>query len=74
MKSIRRRFDDVKEKNPYYSDYICFAFAIEGQKFTRKRLINWFNKLVDKDDYVRNERPQIIDHLCEINGSDRTKP
>ena len=63
MKSLERRFNNIKTRNPYWSDYICFAEAVKGQKFTRDILMRWFNKLVDKDDYAKRDKRKIITNL-----------
>jgi hypothetical protein len=63
MKSIERRFNNIVEKCPYWSSYICFAEAIKRQGFSRQTIHRWFNKLVDKNDYVKNEKKAILAHL-----------
>ena len=59
MKSIARRFKKISEKNPYWSDNTCFAVAITGQNFSRQTIAKWFNKLVDKNDYGKNDKKAI---------------
>ncbi|KKR46469.1 MAG: hypothetical protein UT82_C0012G0016 [Parcubacteria group bacterium GW2011_GWB1_40_14] len=66
MKSIQRRFNNVSEKNPNFSSYLCFAIAVAGQGFSRQRLCRWFYKLVDKDDYAWSERQEDLRHLNEL--------
>lgn len=63
MKSIKRRFDNISEKYPFWSSFICFQRAIEGQKFETRTIRHWFKKLVDKDDYDRKDRKAILQSL-----------
>ena len=63
MKSIQRRFNNIREKKEGYSDYLCFCEAIKGQKFSREAIRRWFNKLVDKDDYAASDRKNILTNL-----------
>lgn len=63
MKSLERRFNNIKKRNPLWSDYICFAEAVKGQKFSREAIRRWFNKLVDKDDYDRRDKRKLIMNL-----------
>ncbi len=63
MKSIARRFKKISEKNPYWSDNTCFAVAITGQNFSRQTIAKWFNKLVDKNDYGKNDKKAITAFL-----------
>ncbi len=63
MKSLQRRFDNAQTKHPRYSSYLCFAAAVYGQKFSPVIIRRWFNKLVERDDYVRAEKKAIIRDL-----------
>jgi len=66
MKSVRRVFNRIRSENPYWSDYICFAEAVRGRRFSRKTIIRNFNSLVDKGDYAKSEKKEIIDFLVEL--------
>jgi len=63
MRSIERRFNKIIQKNPNWSSYICFAEAIKKQNFSRQAIHRWFNKLVEKDDYVKSEKRAVLDFL-----------
>ncbi len=64
MKSIKARYEQVRRKlSESYSTYICFSRTIEGQKFSYESISKNFSFLVDKDDYAKNERNQILRHL-----------
>ena len=67
MKSLQRRFINISERNPLWSSYACFCEAIKGQKFSQKILSYWFGKLVEKDDYDRSDKKDIISHLLVLN-------
>ena len=68
MRSIERRFDKLQLKNPYWSSCICFVTAVTGQNFSKQSLHNWFNKLVEKTDYIKSEKKEVIAHLEELNN------
>ena len=63
MKSIERRFNNIQQKNPYWSSYVCFFSAIERQNFTKQTIARWFNKLVEKDDYSSSDKKAILTQL-----------
>lgn len=63
MKSIERRFKKIAAKNPYLSSYICFARAIAGQGFSHKMVQAWFVRLVDKQDYDRADKLELVNQL-----------
>jgi hypothetical protein len=65
MRSIERRFEIFKKKNPYWSDIICFNTAVAHQKFKRRYLRHWFKKLV-KDDYEPRDKKEILAHTEEL--------
>ena len=69
MKSIKRRFNNIEKKNPYWRSYICFAEAMKGQDFSGQTIRRWFNKLVDKNDYAKSDKKAILNHLDTL-----TKP
>jgi hypothetical protein len=66
MRSLKRIFNKIRNENPYWSDYTCFAEAVRGRKFSRKTIVRNFNSLVDKEDYARGEKREIIKHLVEL--------
>ena len=63
MKSLERQFNNMAEKNPFWSSYICFAEAIKGQSFSKQTIHRWFYKLVDKNDYSQSEKKAILSCL-----------
>jgi hypothetical protein len=65
MKSIEARFNKFIEEDPGYSDYLAFSMAVGGQKFSRKLVMEWFNKLVSKEDYDSRDKKEIIEGLME---------
>lgn len=66
MKSLERRFKKIQDENPALGDYICFARAITGQNFSERIITFWFNKLVPKDDYLKEEKKDLIKHLMSL--------
>lgn len=69
MRSIERRFNNITERNPFWSSYICFAEAIKGQKFSKQMIHRWFSKLVAKDDYDNKDKKDILAHLAELSNT-----
>jgi len=67
MKSLERRFNNIQNRNPYWSTYTCFAEAVIGANFTKRTLRYWFSRLVDKSEYDKKERQSTIDHLLDLN-------
>ncbi|MEI9966404.1 MAG: hypothetical protein WDN67_01965 [Candidatus Moraniibacteriota bacterium] len=56
MKSVERRFREVKEKQPLWSSYLCFCEAVRDAGFEKQPISRWLNKLVEKDDYAGSKR------------------
>lgn len=63
MKSVERRFNNIARRNPFWSSFISFQEAVKDQNFSRRIIMNYFNKLVEKDDYSKAEKKQIIAYL-----------
>lgn len=66
MRSIERRFSYVKKKNPYWSTFTCFAHTIRGKNFSKDRIKRFFKKLVNKKDYEKDDKRQILKYLYDI--------
>ncbi len=68
MKSIERRYKQLVTRRPGWSSYLCFSTAITGQRFSSRVVHYWFNKLVDKDDYDKQERFEILAYLDQLSN------
>jgi len=60
MRSLERRFDDIQKRWPSYSSFICFSSAIKDQHFSKIIISKWFYKLVEKDDYAKEDRKALL--------------
>lgn len=63
MRSLERVLKKIKDKNPFWSDYICFAEAIKKRSFSKETIRRYFNKLVDKNEYDKKDKKDILKHL-----------
>ncbi|MCX6747416.1 MAG: hypothetical protein NTW98_00490 [Candidatus Nomurabacteria bacterium] len=66
MRSIEKSFKHTQVKNPYWSTFTCYANAVKGRSFSKDSIQRNFNKLVDKNDYAKDERVQILTYLYDI--------
>ena len=66
MKSIKKRFDIMRDKYPNYSDFVVFGETVKDMNFDRDKLVKWFGKLVPKDDWVGCPEQTIIKHFLEL--------
>ena len=69
MKSLERRFNNIAQQNPYWSSYICFAEAVRKQNFSKKIIMKYFNGLVEKEDYDKADKKEIIKHLLSLSSN-----
>ena len=67
MRSIERNFRKAEKRHPEWSSFICFAHTIRDASFSEARVKIMFNKLVNKEDYVKNEKNGLIKFLLSIN-------
>ena len=68
MKSLQKRFNNATKRNPFHSSYQCFWLAIVNQKFSKKIILFWFNRLVEKDDYSKKVKNELISQLVLISN------
>ena len=73
MRSLERNFNTIKQENPLWSDYICFAETVKARKFSRQTIGQYFNRLVDKVDYVKKDKKTLLKQLSELAQGDRKK-
>lgn len=74
MRSIHRNFKNIKEKHPEWGSYIVLAETVYGNNFSKDRLARAFNELVDKEEYLREEKRELLAYLYKLNKPlNRTK-
>lgn len=66
MRSVERNFRYFQRKNPGWSTWVCFAETVHGRCFSKDTIRRLFNQLVDKDDYIREEKMQLLKYLYEL--------
>lgn len=66
MRSIEKRFKQREESNPCWSTWTCFANSIKGQNFSKDKIRRHFNVLVDKNDYEKKDKIQLLKYLYKL--------
>ena len=66
MKSLERRFNNISQLNPYWSSYVCFTEAVKDQNFSQRIISKYFNTLVEKDDYNKRDKKELIKNLLSL--------
>lgn len=66
MYNVKKRFEKISNKSPHYSSYTAFAETVRDTALTEATLRRWFYRLVDKDDYAKNEGPAVLRYLVSI--------
>lgn len=65
MRNIQKRFEKVRERNPYLGDYVVFYLAVKKQDFKEQAISRWFSVLIDKSEYKNKNRRELIKQLVE---------
>jgi len=66
MYNVKERFEKIAEAKPYLSTYMVYAETVSGTGLTESIVRRWFRKLVDADDYAKNEAVAVIRHLVAL--------
>jgi hypothetical protein len=66
MRPIEIRLAEIAKKHPRWSSWSCFVHIINGKRFGKQTISNLFDRLVDKNDYARNERKELIGYLLKL--------
>ena len=73
MNSIKARFDSFSQKNPYLSSFVCFTRAVRERGYSKPSIREWFNKLVEKDDYCTIGKRNALNYFYEVSESKNPK-
>ena len=63
MRSIKARFNQQEKITPNAGAYINLQRAIRGQRFLYSKLVEAFSELIPKEDYLRSEKPKLLEWL-----------
>lgn len=66
MKSIQRRYGLFKTRYPDLGDFTVLMKTVKGQHYTKNTISRWFEKLVEKDDYSKEDKKHLMDNLLKL--------
>jgi len=66
MYQLQQRFEKIAGDKPRLSSYMVFAEAVQETGVSEDVIRRWFRKLVDPDDYAKNEAQGVIRHLVKL--------
>ena len=70
-KEIKPFFMAIKKRCPLWSDYLCFADVVTRTDRNRETIRKNFNKLVNKEDFIKEEKQDIMNYLYLISGTEK---
>lgn len=68
MRSVRRSYESISDKNPGLSSFVCFGRAVRGRQYTRRCIRRWFTELVDKEDYSADNTNALVRQMWELSN------
>lgn len=66
MRSIERSFKHYQKENPCWSTWTSFTKSIMGRSFSKDKIRRHFNVLVDKNDYEKKDKNQLLKYLYKL--------
>ncbi len=66
LDEIKKRFDYVREKQPFLSDLLCLSKAIRGQGYGKRFIREAFENYVSSDDYFSFDKERVFNNLIDI--------
>ncbi|MBP6859086.1 MAG: hypothetical protein KBC69_00470 [Candidatus Magasanikbacteria bacterium] len=63
MLSVKSIFTNIQIKNPGWPSWVCFTETIKQRDFAPKIVAKWFNILVEKEDYAKSEKKELLAYL-----------
>lgn len=64
---IKRMFELQCQDRKELGDYINMCYIIKGRNYKKEDIRRAFLKLINRDEYLFEERQEYIDYLYEIN-------
>ena len=61
------KFKEIQKLNPCWSSFSCFIETIKSKNISKPLLFKNFKKLVEKDDYAKDEMEEIMGYLRMVN-------
>ncbi len=69
MEHLTTHFNRITRQNPNLSSLICFNETMKTRNYTDSVIEQGFDKLVEKADYPRKHRDELLLQAREINSS-----
>jgi len=63
---LLEKFNKIQEVNPCWSSYVCFAEIISNKKYKKSKILRYFNKLIDKNEYAKAEKHILLKFLYTL--------
>jgi hypothetical protein len=63
---IEKWFNELKEREPYWSDLTIFNTCITDRSLTKGEIGKAFNKLVHKDEYVGVDKDDLLEFCYSL--------
>lgn len=68
MKTIKKDFEELKNKVPEWGDYIILLTVVKGKGYSKQVLGKAFNSLVSKEQYDKSEKNDYLEYLWKKNS------
>ena len=65
---MKEKFKELTEKYPNHSSFIVYGRLINmtpKEGWNRRKIVKWFNSLVDKEDYLKSEKVSLLEGLIK---------
>jgi len=69
MENLAPLFHSIRQDNPNLSSYVCLLRALENKNVGKKMCEFYFTNLVDKADYEKDSKEELIGHLVRVSKS-----
>lgn len=69
MEQLKSHFNRIIRNNPYLSSLVCFNLTMKTRGYTQKVITDGFDKLVEKEDYPRKHREELLLQAIKLNDA-----
>lgn len=68
MRSIKSTFNKIQNKQPALGSFCVLAESVKNRRFTKDSISRMFTKLVNKEEYLKEERKNLIKYLVYLSN------
>jgi len=73
MELLNEEFNKLSDQHPEWSSHTILINLVMKKKFSDTTIKRWFDKLVEKDDYDKDNKKNVLEYLVSCSRAKSAK-